>query len=142
MTIKSGFYVTTAYEPPNQICQTCPARPYDDLMLVGRTDETGSTERHAACGFSIALERCMHGDWEMGYGYTTMLHCIVRTESLQAERPVFPLQIGSRDNQFTMIQGSTEEEEGRSIIRPSSGSSIASLLLSMGRLQCPGAGSG
>lgn len=24
------------------------------------TDETGSTERHAACGFSIMLERCMH----------------------------------------------------------------------------------
>lgn len=63
---------------------------------------------------------------------------VVRIESLQAERPVFPLQIRSRDNQFTMVHGSTEEEEGRRIIRPSSGSSIASLLLSMGRLHARG----
>lgn len=105
MTTKSGFNAL----PSNQ-----------NLCWPG-TDETGSTERHAACGFSIMLERCMHGDIERGsHG--------VRVRARGRRGPVFiSLQIRSRDE---YLRGPTEEDQDeRGITQPSSGSSIASLLL-------------
>lgn len=54
MTTKSGF---NAF-PSNQT----PCWP--------GTDETGSTERHAACGFSIMLERCIAWGHRYGEGVT------------------------------------------------------------------------
>ena len=83
-----------------------PDRPY-----AGRgIDETGSTERHAACGFSLALERCVHGD----------------RECVQAAGPAFPLQIRSRDEY--LHRPTEEDEEEGSFDRHQDHSIIASLV--------------
>lgn len=84
----------------------------------------GSTERHAACGFSIMLERCMHA---MGERVRVCACACVRVCS-RGSGPVFPLQIRSRDQSVSAVRCIAPPRRIRTksaIIDPSSGSSIA-----------------